>query len=86
MSTAKESAAPACGCDEPIRFGDVPLGEKPLEDREGVSDLLEYEARFNRRTCDRDPVICTCRKTRSTWSPRNSFARRGRGARKEPQR
>ena len=33
--------------------------EWALEDREGVSDLLEYEARFNNvhREC-RDPVIC----------------------------
>jgi hypothetical protein len=33
--------------------------EWALEDREGVSDLLEYEARFNLMPRDRDPVICT---------------------------
>ena len=33
--------------------------EWALEDREGVSDLLEYEARFNLfHQSDRDPVIC----------------------------
>jgi len=34
--------------------------EWALEDREGVSDLIEYEARFNpMHQSDRDPVICT---------------------------
>jgi hypothetical protein len=34
--------------------------EWALEDRQGVDDLLEYEARFNLELrCDRDPVICT---------------------------
>jgi hypothetical protein len=34
--------------------------EWALEDREGVSDLLEYEARFNTLLHgDRDPVVCT---------------------------
>jgi hypothetical protein len=32
--------------------------EWALEDREGVSDLLEYEARFNLVHNGRDPVIC----------------------------
>lgn len=33
--------------------------EWALEDREGVNDLLEYEARFNLvHQSDRDPVIC----------------------------
>jgi len=30
-----------------------------LEDREGVSDLVEYEARFNLLPKSADPVICT---------------------------
>ena len=30
-----------------------------LEDREGVSDLVEYEARLNYLPWDRDRVICT---------------------------
>jgi hypothetical protein len=30
-----------------------------LEDREGVNDLVEYEARFNLLEHERDPVICT---------------------------
>ncbi len=34
--------------------------EWALEDRQGVSDLIEYEARFNLvHQADRDPVICT---------------------------
>jgi hypothetical protein len=34
--------------------------EWSLEEREGVSDLLEYEARFNLvHQNDRDPVVCT---------------------------
>jgi hypothetical protein len=34
--------------------------EWALEDREGVSDLLEYEARFNLvHHSNRDPVVCT---------------------------
>jgi len=33
--------------------------EWALEDREGVDDLLEYEARFNLLPRDKDPVICT---------------------------
>ena len=34
--------------------------EWALEDREGVSDLIEYEAKFNlMHQSDRDPVICT---------------------------
>lgn len=33
--------------------------EWALEDREGVSDLIEYEARFNLVHSDRDPVICS---------------------------
>jgi hypothetical protein len=32
--------------------------EWALEDREGVSDLIEYEARFNLIHDARDPVIC----------------------------
>jgi MEDS: MEthanogen/methylotroph, DcmR Sensory domain len=32
--------------------------EWALEDREGVDDLLEYEARFNLLPRDKDPVIC----------------------------
>jgi len=33
--------------------------EWSLEDREGVSDLLEYESRFNLvHRADRDPVVC----------------------------
>jgi hypothetical protein len=32
--------------------------EWSLEDREGVSDLIEYEARFNLVHDPRDPVIC----------------------------
>ena len=39
--------------------------EWSLEEREGVSDLLEYEARFNLvHQNDRDPVICTYDLTR----------------------
>ncbi len=39
--------------------------EWALEDREGVSDLIEYEARFNlMHQSDRDPVICTYDLTR----------------------
>jgi len=39
--------------------------EWALEDREGVSDLIEYEARFNlMHWSDRDPVICTYDLTR----------------------
>lgn len=30
-----------------------------LDKSDGAEDLLEYEARFNLRTRDRDPVICT---------------------------
>jgi hypothetical protein len=30
-----------------------------LEEREGVNDLLEYEARLNLRPRDRDPIVCT---------------------------
>jgi hypothetical protein len=33
--------------------------EWALEEREGVSDLIEYEARFNLIHDPRDPVICT---------------------------
>jgi hypothetical protein len=33
--------------------------EWSLEDREGVTDLIEYEASFNLIHDDRDPVICT---------------------------
>jgi hypothetical protein len=33
--------------------------EWSLEDREGVNDLIEYEASFNLIHDDRDPVICT---------------------------
>jgi hypothetical protein len=33
--------------------------EWSLEEREGVTDLLEYEARFNERSRVRDPVVCT---------------------------
>jgi hypothetical protein len=33
--------------------------EWALEDREGVSDLIEYEARFNLIHDSGDPVICT---------------------------
>jgi hypothetical protein len=41
--------------------------EWALEDREGVSDLLEYEARFNlMHQGGRDPVICTYDLTRFT--------------------
>src|SRR6267154_4305886 len=41
--------------------------EWALEDREGVSDLLEYEARFNLiHQGGRDPVICTYDLTRFT--------------------
>lgn len=32
--------------------------EWALEDREGVSDLIEYEARFNLIHDPRDPVVC----------------------------
>ena len=39
--------------------------EWALEDHEGVSDLIEYEARFNlMHQGDRDPVICTYDLTR----------------------
>jgi DcmR-like sensory protein len=39
--------------------------EWALEDHEGVSDLIEYEARFNlMHKGDRDPVICTYDLTR----------------------
>ncbi|MEA3208489.1 MAG: hypothetical protein QOE70_1546 [Chthoniobacter sp.] len=39
--------------------------EWALEDREGVSDLIEYEARFNlMHQGNRDPVICTYDLTR----------------------
>ena len=39
--------------------------EWALEDHEGVSDLLEYEARFNlMHLCDRDAVICAYDLTR----------------------
>jgi hypothetical protein len=33
--------------------------EWALEDREGVDDLLEYEARFNLLPYHKDPVVCT---------------------------
>jgi len=33
--------------------------EWALQDRQGVTDLLEYEARFNLLPRNRDPVICT---------------------------
>lgn len=35
-----------------------------LAEREGVSDLLEYEARFNLLPYRRDPVVCTYDLTR----------------------
>jgi hypothetical protein len=38
--------------------------EWALEDREGVSDLIEYEARFNLVHDPRDPVICAYDLTR----------------------
>jgi hypothetical protein len=38
--------------------------EWALEDREGVSDLIEYEARFNLAHDPRDPVICAYDLTR----------------------
>jgi hypothetical protein len=38
--------------------------EWALEDRDGVSDLIEYEARFNLVHDARDPVICTYDLTR----------------------
>ena len=55
---------PADG-EQPVRFAGSVLGEKRHicaffnSPEDGVSDLLEYEARFNLVPCHQHPVICT---------------------------
>jgi hypothetical protein len=51
--------------EQPVRFAGSVLGEKRHicaffnSPEDGVSDLLEYEARFNLVPCHQHPVICT---------------------------
>jgi hypothetical protein len=59
MMAAWDSVLGRAGAQGYPRTRIVAHMEWSLEENEGVSDLLEYEARFNLRKCDHDPVVCT---------------------------